>query len=799
MLFPFLFLGAGLSAGIFLGSVLSYGIFVPVAALLIFLAAAWLAYSRKRTRLAFFLALGAVLFLGWSLYAQSDTDYDQNPVRRFAGDGYADFAGRLYRSPAYAIGRTHLFIRVETIVFQGRDIAARGNLRVAVLHRSVYPSPLRLKAGDGIRVSAQVLAGRDFRNFGDSRLESLRRNQLVHNQGVTKSALLVTLQGPSGRASVSRLISTLRQGLQRRIEEHFSTADRTALSQQGAILEAMLLGERGRMDGETTAALQRSGLFHLIAISGAHIGIISVLFFFVLRGVHVPKRVSYAVLIVLLLFYSLLVEGRASVFRATIMAMTYLSSKLLWKQTHLLNTISLSAFILLLTNPFYLFDMGFELTYAATLSIILFYERLLKYLPRLPLKISELFALSLTAQVGVLPLLAAAFNRVTFAALLLNFPAIPLIGLVMGAGFVFLAVSPVSAGLASVMAPVLRFLVDVFLWISRSLDAVPAFSYRIPTPPAWVVLGYFLFLLLLLLRPRFKGQRPLTAFLFSAFLAALITYPFPPWNSDALRVTFLDVGQGDAVLVEFPGRKKMLVDGGGAPDQGFDIGEHVVSPFLWRRGVRKLDYLVLTHGHPDHLNGLLAVAKNFKAAELWEAFSPEESQAYAEFKKSLTKDALRRRVFRGLKHQEGAVTIEALHPEPSEALERKVSNDDSLVLRLTFEGQSLLLASDIGVGAEKDILDAGLEVRSCILKSPHHGSRTSSSEAFLVAVKPQVIIISAGRSNVFSVPHPEILERYEAVGARVFRTDKDGAVEITIYGRALAIRTAVTRPPSGAQ
>jgi len=205
------------------------------------------------------------------------------------------------------------------------------------------------------------------------------------------------------------------------------------------------------MDEETTAALQRSGLFHLIAIS-ARTSASSRSFSFSPPFFRTPKRVSYSALIVLLLIYSLLVEGRASVFRATIMALAYLISRLLWKRTHLLNTIACSAFILLLSNPFYLFDLGFELTFAATLFIILFARKLLSVLPRLPFRASELFAVSLTAQLGVLPLLAASFNRVTFAALLLNFPAIPLIGVVMGAGFVFLAASSLSSGLAALMS-----------------------------------------------------------------------------------------------------------------------------------------------------------------------------------------------------------------------------------------------------------------------------------------------------------------------------------------------------------
>ena len=793
MLFPFLFLAGALASGIFLASVLSAALFIPIVLFLVFLAAAWLAYLRKRHKLGLALALPAALFLGWSRYALHDIDYGRNPVHKLVLDGYSDFSGRLYRSPSFSVGRTHLFLRVERIGAQGKDIKARGNLRVAILHPSAYPSPLRLRTGDKITVSAQVLTGRDFRNFDESRLASLRKNQMVHNQAITKSALLIELKQRARRTSPQALISTLRQDLQKRIEDHFSTVDRSALSQQGAVLEALLLGERGRMDEKTTSALQRSGLFHLIAISGAHIGIISFLFFLVLRVCHVPKRASYSALIVLLLFYSLLVEGRASVFRATIMALTFLTGKLLWRQTHLLNTISFSAFLLLLSNPFSLFDLGFGLTFAATLSIIFFYPKVLSFLPRLPLRGSELFALSLTAQLGVLPLLAASLNRVTFAALLLNFPAIPLIGLVMSAGFVFLAVSPVSPGLAALMAPIIKFLIDVFLWISGSLDGVPGFSYRLPTPPPAVVLGYFLFFSLLLLRTRFKLQKPLTAFLFALFLITLVTYPFAPRFSSTLRLTMIDVGQGDSILVEFPGRRKMLIDGGGIPESNFNIGEHVVSPFLWRRGIKKIDYLVLTHAHPDHLNGLLAVARNFKVAAFWEAFSPAKSPVYEELKRSLSKSALRRRAFRGLSIREGPVTVEVLHPEPSAPLEREVGNDDSLVLRLTEENLSFLLASDIGIKAERDIIDSRLDIRSQVLKSPHHGSRTSSSEAFLAAASPRVIIITAGGGNIYGVPHPEIVERYRASGAYVLCTGQDGAIEMSAKGRFLGIRTAVSQ------
>jgi competence protein ComEC len=410
------------------------------------------------------------------------------------------------------------------------------------------------------------------------------------------------------------------------------------------------------------------------------------------------------------------------------------------------------------------------------------------------LKIGEMLALSLTAQLGILPLVAVFFNRVTFSSLLLNIPAIPLVGAIMGSGFIFLALSPVSPGAAALLAQGIKFLIDVFLWISRSIDALPVLSYRIPTPGAAVIIGYYFFLLVLLFRSRFKGQRFLGFGLFAVFLAALATHPFPPRFAPALRVTFLDVGQGDSMLVEFPGRKKMLVDGGGTRDSSFDIGEHVVSPFLWRRGIKTLDYLVLTHGHPDHLNGLIAVSRNFRVNEFWEAFSPDNSPAYEELVRNLSAGSCRRRVFRGFRSQEGGVTIEVLHPEESSPHSRKADNDDSLVLKLTADGISILLAADIGRTSERDILDGQLVVRSQVLKSPHHGSRTSSSAAFLAAVEPRVVVITAGYRNPYGVPHPEVLKRYEAAGLLIFQTGRDGAVEVTVQTPGLRIRTAASPP-----
>jgi competence protein ComEC len=790
MPFPFLYLAAALASGILLSSLLSVPFSISISGLASLLTLAWLAFILKKNKPAFALCLSAAVFLGFGLYSRENKNYERNPVKAFDFNGYADFYGWLYRSPSCGVGRTYLFIKVEKIGYLNKEEKASGNLRVSVLHPAGYPSPVKLKVGDRIKVSAQVLPARDFRNFGEPRLANLRKNQKIHNHAVTKSPLLLEVQKKKRPFSVFRLISAVRQRFVEKIEAHFSSADRTELSREGAVLEALLLGERGRMDEATTLALQKSGLFHLVAISGAHIAIISYFLFGILRLFRTPKRYSYVILFFLLLFYALLVEARASVFRAVVMSHVYLVGKLLWKNTRLLNAISFSAFFLLLVNPFYLFDLGFELTFAAALSIILFFPRVLRFLPRLPLKISELFALSLTAQAGVLPFLASSFNRVAFSSLLLNFAAVPLTGLIMALGFVFLGSSLLSHSFAQILALALKFLVDILVLTSHLFDPVPGFSYRIPTPPLPVILGYFLSLSLLLLRPKLKGQKSLTFAVFGIFLALLISYPFPARFSRTLKLTFLDVGQGDSILVEFPGRKKMLVDGGGVPDDSFDIGENVVSPFLWRKGIKKIDYLVLTHAHPDHMNGLKAVARNFKISQYWEVFSPPQSASYEELRSNLQPSVIKKRIFRGFRQQEGAVRIEAVHPPEERPYVLEASNDKSLVLRVSLGETAFLLAADIELGAEREICEKNSAIPSQVLKSPHHGSKSSSSQEFLDLVRPRIVVVSVGRGNLFGVPNQEILERYEHIGARVLRTDEDGAVEIAASGEGITVRTS---------
>ncbi|MHB8094413.1 MAG: DNA internalization-related competence protein ComEC/Rec2 [Candidatus Aminicenantales bacterium] len=794
MPFPLLFPALALVAGIVASSVFGLPARAAFAGTALSLIAAWIFYFARKNRAAFAFALCAVLFIGAGWTSFREARYEANSLHALKLEDYADFYGTLARSPSREFDRDVLVLKVDRVRHGDREFRVRGNLRITVPRSESAAAAPPLLAGDRVKISARISAGGEFNNFNAPFYGRFLRSRDVHNRAFTKSPRLIEKDEAAGNASWLRPISALRQSLEKRLETFFPGPPPAGISPEGAVLEALLLGNDGRMAPETTASLQKTGLYHLFAISGAHIAIISFLLFSLLRLVRVPERTSCGILAVILVFYALLVEGSPSVLRAVIMALAFLLGKLAWKDVHLINTIAMSALVLLMANPFSLFDAGFQLTFAATLSIIFFYPKVMKFLPNLPLRISELTALSITASLGVLPIIVRDFNRVTFASLVLNYAAVPLVSLVMGAGYLFLPVSAVLPWAAKPIAAGLAESVRVFDRLSRLLDPIGFISYRIPTPPDFVMAGYFLFLLLWLVPRRFKGQRLYVFAGFAVFFGLLITYPFSSRSPD-LRITVLDVGQGDSILVEFLGSRKMLIDGGGFPESRFDVGERIVSPFLWRKGIKKIDILVLTHAHPDHLNGLPAVARNFRIGEFWEADRPADDPVLRDLETALGSRVPRKEAFRGFSRTENGVRIESLHPpDDGGPAPRPAANDRSIALRLTYGTTSFLLPGDIGKESEAGIMAAYPEIRSQVLKSPHHGSSTSSSEAFLAAVAPRMAVVTVGESNRYGLPQEKVLEAYSRAGARVFRTDRDGAVEFRSDGRVIRVRTAASTP-----
>jgi competence protein ComEC len=246
-------------------------------------------------------------------------------------------------------------------------------------------------------------------------------------------------------------------------------------------------------------------------------------------------------------------------------------------------------------------------------------------------------------------------------------------------------------------------------------------------------------------------------------------------RSSDLVATFLDVGQGDAIVIELPHGHAMLVDGGGSFDPSFDPGELVIEPFLRTRHIERLDLVVMTHPHPDHMNGLARVLERFPVAELWDPGETSDLPAYSR----LLALSRARGVGRGPPgHRDlGGATIDVLGPLGGASLARS-TNDNSLVLAIRYAGRTLLLPGDIERPSERELLAAGAPLRAEVLKAPHHGSRTSSSPEFLRAVAPRFAVFCAGADNRFGFPHPDVVARFPCP-TRV--TGRDGAVTVTVH------------------
>jgi competence protein ComEC len=275
-----------------------------------------------------------------------------------------------------------------------------------------------------------------------------------------------------------------------------------------------------------------------------------------------------------------------------------------------------------------------------------------------------------------------------------------------------------------------------------------------------------------------------------------VWHPFPPKvERGTLELTAIDVGQGESLLLAFPQGKLMVLDGGGIPTFGrrtkprLDIGEDVVSPYLWSRSIRRLDVVALSHAHEDHMDGLAALIDNFHPKELWTGAIPEQAPGWAALRQRAWRQGVKVVPMRaGRRFPYGGAQVEVLAPLPDYEPAPKPQNNDSLVLRLSYGGHSFLLTGDIERQVESELVARGLVGKTEVLKVAHHGGRTSSGGPFLDLARPALAVISAGFENSYSVPHREVIERLRERRVAVLRTDLGGLVTVRTDGRRLRLK-----------
>lgn len=731
-------------------------------------------------------------------------------TRTFSPDGKRHEAAGTIVSPLdRGPGRTAFVLRLSSI----DDVAMTGAVRVSV--RDELDS---VGYGDFVRLSGRLYEPRGFGNPGGFDYAAfLARQGISHSLGVKDDGAITVISAGSGPF---RKIQDWRE----RIRQAF----RSSTSGPGsAVLQAMVLGEEGGLTDDVRDRFMAAGVTHILSISGSHLGLIAVICFGLIRAALFilperryhqltlrvdPRKLAAWLTVLPVTFYALLAGGQTATLRSLVMILAALAALVLDRENSLLHSLAAAALVILVANPQAVFDISFQLSYLSVVAIgcvVLLWKDLriqaTGRIGRVRNGILVLVAVSLTASLATGPLVALYFNQFSMAGLVSNMVVVPFAGFVvvplgLFSGILSLFTGDLPLSLLNQLAS------DVFYGAVSFFARLPFAEFHPPAPGPLFLVAYYALLfacaaylrarVLYNLRPLEFSARPpalLRPVMIASFSVLLVLVVVPLLAGRPTTVTFIDVGQGDATIVKLASGRNILIDGGGTYDNRFDVGRRVVAPYLWNHGVRTVDLAVLSHPHPDHMNGMASILRAFRVKRLWADPGGREVKGYDEFigaarERQVPVTAV---TADGTDHRVGEAVLRVLHPPPSFTSRSKQAysreNDRSLVVRIETDGFSLLFSGDVGNEAEAALVSSGERLRVDVLKVPHHGSRHSSTPAFVQAARPRLAVVSVGKGNPYRQPAEDVVARYRDAGADVYRTDRHGAVTLTVRDGALSV------------
>lgn len=769
--------------------------------------------SRKAASTLFW--VGAFFWFGiLALQLQLQPPLPSNHVSHFADRKRVIVEGILTRPPERSLKRIRLHVKTQTLIRNQRRFTSTGTVLVSLAD---LEQPLGY--GDRVRFATSLRRPTNFNNPGgfDYR-RYLASRKIWTTAFIDNPRKIIPVATRQGNAFWTWL-ETVRNRIRTFLDQHSTRSS-------GPILKALVLGERGTIPEAVKEDFAISGAAHIMAISGLHLGIIA---FFLFRGLLGILRQSETVILRTNIFklsalltippvilYTLVAGARVTTVRAAIMIIVYLVSIVIDRPRNLFHTLALAALVITLIDPASLLEASFQLSFMAVLAILFLFPRFSRLFRReeiVPSKQKrpihrltswgrDLLLVSLAAMIGTAPLIAYHFHRFSPMGLISNFLVIPLLGfLAVPASLISALLSLCCTYLAIPFVRTAGWIVDLTVFMIQSLASLPGASFHVSTPTVLEIVLFYVFIAVILHIGRSVFYRIALAVILCLGAVDVGYWLARTHFNQTLTITSVDVGQGDCALVEFPGGKRALIDGGGFYDDSFDVGKNVVAPFLWKKKIQKIDFLVLTHPDPDHLNGLKFIARTFRVEELWDSGQKSNSPFFGELMTIVRQKQIHRiSLFRGDDPRIiNGVVVHPLHPRREDLQahcwpNRSRANNLSLVLRLVFGSQAFLFTGDIEREAEAELIASGIDLESRVIKVPHHGSLTSSTASFLLKVRPEIAVISAGQRSMFRLPNPKVLKRYEGLGCRIFRTDRHGAITLETDGETLRIKT-FQKPP----
>jgi competence protein ComEC len=710
---------------------------------------------------------------------------------------------------------------------------------------------LNLKAGDQVEIFAKLSRPRNFRNPGAMDIVGYLARQDIFLTGTIKDRALVTALPTSASGLFLKMMSGPRQQLLDEINRLFQSNPTTS-----ATLRALLAGEKNNLPGRVEQSFQETGTYHALVVSGQHVMIIAFFLVTLLTWIRVPRWIQFTVINFLLFIYAGIAEFQPSIVRASLMCCFFLLGQMWDRRSPSLNSLSLAGILVLLIDPRWILDAGFQLSFSAVLAIVLIGLPLLEkfsspilsalrqienteldphHSPRLAdlrvywrfrltlirnrfgemwyrilvwsgtglirvlLFLWDLLLISVSVHLLFLPLMAFYFHRLIPLAPFTNLIILPFISLLLPLGFLVIMISLLLPGAGNSLALLVAYPTRWLLDLVEFIAAQPWTQRRIADLPEWFLPLYILSLLGVIAFKK-KIFRVPASLVWLSCVVLLLLPSFPLHNLNTqMEMTMLDVGQGDCFFIQTSDNGTLLIDGGGLPgsfpaadhqEESFDIGEKVVAPFLWKRKIEKLDVVVATHEHHDHLAGLISIIRIFHPREVWTSAGPLSPTMIDFLKSSIRQGVVWRPWNEGQQLTYRGIQIDCLNPSLSVSSPVYSPDDRSLVFFMQFKNRSFLYTGDISRKIDQLLLSNIPRIHCDVLKIAHHGSRNASSEPFISALNPVIALISVSRSNPFNHPHPDTLNRLEQHHIATLRTDRQGVAILGTDGKALTIQTA---------
>jgi competence protein ComEC len=809
------------------------------AILLLSLSSIWLLYHKKY-RLVTTILLIIFVALGISRYTLHQTLPAHHLVHVIQDDQVVTLEGWLYKPRESFPEQDRLYLEAETLDRGDIRQPVTGKIRVTIRKVPTTHGIPNLQYGDKLRIRTRLRVPTRYQNPGTFDYKTYLARQGIHLTGFLGhySPYLLRRLETGGGLWLFRYVYTLREKmlvfvnsfsetskesefpplketrenpeLEIADEDQSLTEEQERLSVEGenGILQAMILGDKTALSPELQESFRLSGLYHLLVVSGGNVWILVGFFLILSKLLRIRSQPRLFGVIGLIFLYALLTGFEPPVVRASIMVTLFFLATLFDRNTDPFYSLVVSAMILLFMDPTSLFEASFQLTIMATAAILYTYRvfpknsvpESLNSQDSLWGKVKAFFMgitlSTLFVEVATAPLIVYYFNHVYPYGLLANILALPLSTMILSLGVLACGLNFFIPLLAQYLLIIDLFLVRLFISIAHFIANLP--YSELPVSTRFIIplsLSY-----LFVFGIQYGLKRPLLQKIGLGFIVMFVIFfayfLVPRINIPPLRITFLDVGQGDSSVMELPDGTTLLFDGGGSSYRSaFDVGRSILAPYLWYHGISKVDVLVISHAHMDHFQGFRHLLEKFDVGEVW--ISPWESQnsLYQEILQiARSRGILPLKLEQGYHQRFGEVDVRILHPSSIYIRETihtsdHLANNYSLVLKLTYGKVCFLFPGDIEQEAEQFLIQSGTLETCTILKAPHHGSGTSSSLEFLETLQPSVIVISTGKYKHFENLSPLVLEKYQRAGIQIYRTDKDGAIRIETDGTRYKVKT----------